>query len=57
MEDSVVRPSAIRMPRELKVKLQHAAVDNHRSLNAEMVWRLSESIKKDEVQKENPAHP
>ncbi len=33
----------VRMPPELKRWMQHQAVDNHRSLNGEIVIRLEES--------------
>lgn len=37
------KPLGVRMPDELKQWLKHQAVDNRRSLNAEIVLRLEES--------------
>lgn len=41
-------PTPIRLPDELKTWLKHAAVDNRRSLNAEMLVRLEESRRQQE---------
>lgn len=38
----------LRVPEELKSRLQRKAVDNRRSLNAEIVVLLEEALKQDE---------
>lgn len=43
---------SLRMYRELKDWLAHKAIDNHRSLNSEIIARLEESRRQDE-KKEN----
>jgi hypothetical protein len=40
-------PLRIRLPEDLKVKIQALAVENRRSMNAEIVSRLSRSIAED----------
>lgn len=37
----------LRMPPELRDKLKKASMDNHRSMNAEIVARLQESFERD----------
>lgn len=39
-----INPFGLRMPAELKARLEDAAHDNRRSLNAEIVARLQESF-------------
>ncbi|HIQ36211.1 MAG TPA: Arc family DNA-binding protein [Acinetobacter venetianus] len=39
----------IRVPIELKKEIEHAAIENSRSLNAEVVHRLQESLKGEKV--------
>lgn len=39
----------IRMPRDLKAWLTAKAVENKRSLNSELVYRLQESSKQEQV--------
>lgn len=41
----------IRVPIELKKEIEHAAINNSRSINAEVVHRLSESFKENKVNK------
>lgn len=41
----------IRVPIELKKEIEHAAINNSRSINAEVVLRLKESFKKNKVNK------
>lgn len=36
-------PLQVRLPEGLKTWLKHQAVDNHRSLNAELIHRLEKS--------------
>jgi len=36
-------PLQVRLPEDLKTWLKHQAVDNHRSLNAELIHRLEQS--------------
>lgn len=49
-EEKQVKPLGIRMPDELKQWLKHRAVDNRRSLNAEILLRLEESRRLEAVQ-------
>lgn len=42
-EKEVRKPLGVRLPDELKQWLKHQAIDNRRSLNAEIVVRLEES--------------
>lgn len=44
-----------RLPYELAQWLKHKAVDNHRSLNAEILHRLEQSRKAEEVKHEKQA--
>lgn len=39
-----INPFGLRMPPELKAKLEHLAHENRRSLNAEIVARLKDSV-------------
>lgn len=41
------RPLGVRLPDELRQWLKHQAVDNRRSLNAEIVVRLEESRRRE----------
>lgn len=41
----------IRVPIELKKEIEHAAINNSRSINAEVVLRLQESFKRNKVNK------
>ena len=41
----------VRMPDELKLYLKHAAVDNRRSLNGEIVVRLEQSRRQEKAGK------
>ena len=41
----------IRVPIELKKEIEHAAINNSRSLNAEVVLRLQESLKANKLDK------
>ncbi|EPQ3875570.1 Arc family DNA-binding protein [Acinetobacter baumannii] len=41
----------IRVPIELKKEIEHAAIENSRSLNAEVVHRLQESLSSGRVNK------
>lgn len=43
----------LRMPQELKDWLAHRAVDNHRSLNNEIIDRLEHSRRQEEEKKES----
>lgn len=45
------KPLGVRLPDELKQWLKHQAVDNRRSLNAEIVMRLEESRRADDSKK------
>lgn len=38
-----ISPTPVRVPPDLKRWLQHEAVDNHRSLNSEILHRLEQS--------------
>lgn len=38
-----VPPIQVRLPDDLKTWLKHQAVDNHRSLNSELLYRLEQS--------------
>lgn len=41
----------IRVPIELKKEIEHAAINNSRSINAEVVLRLQESLKANKLDK------
>lgn len=41
----------IRVPIELKKEIEHAAINNSRSINAEVVLRLQESFKANKLDK------
>lgn len=49
-----INPVQLRMPEDLKVWLQHKAVDNYRSLNGELVARLLKDREREQIQ--NAAH-
>lgn len=40
--------TTLRVPIELLITLKHKAVDNHRSVNAELLYRLQESVRKED---------
>lgn len=42
-----IAPFGVRIPNDLKEKLQKSADQNGRSLNAEIIYRLDQSIKQD----------
>lgn len=42
-QDNLKKPLGVRLPDELKQWLKHQAVDNRRSLNAEIIVRLEAS--------------
>lgn len=44
-----IAPFGVRIPTELKEKLQEFADKNGRSLNAEILYRLEQSVNKDDV--------
>lgn len=46
--ENTSKPLGVRLPDELKQWLKHRAVDNHRSLNAEINVRLEESRRREE---------
>lgn len=48
-EKEVRKPLGVRLPDELKQWLKHQAIDNRRSLNAEIVVRLEESRHRSET--------
>lgn len=48
-------PSPIRLPQDLKDYLKHRAIDNRRSLNGEVVWRLEQSREADLKQPQGEA--
>ncbi|MGC0154851.1 Arc family DNA-binding protein [Chromobacterium vaccinii] len=43
-----IPPTSMRLPEELKLWLQHKAVDNRRTLTSEVIARLEESRKQEE---------
>ncbi|MGY8624342.1 Arc family DNA-binding protein [Chromobacterium violaceum] len=43
-----VSQTPVRLPEEIKAWLKHKAIDNHRSLNGEILARLEESRKREE---------
>lgn len=49
MKVSHIPPFGVRMPQELKVKIEEAAKRSGRSINAEIVYRLQKSIDADEA--------
>jgi hypothetical protein len=48
MKTSEIAPLGVRMPPELKDRLKSSAQENRRSLNAEVVLRLEESLAAEE---------
>ncbi|WP_374424776.1 Arc family DNA-binding protein [Chromobacterium sp.] len=48
MKAIVPPPTSMRLPEDLKVWLQHKAVDNRRSLTSEVIARLEASKKQEE---------
>ncbi|WP_159051680.1 Arc family DNA-binding protein [Thauera aromatica] len=40
---SQISPTPVRVPHDLKRWLQHSAIENHRSLNSEILHRLEKS--------------
>lgn len=40
--------TTLRLPQSLLAELKHKAIDNRRSLNAEMLRRLEETVRKEE---------
>jgi len=42
-----IQPTPVRLPDDLKVWIKHKAIDNHRSMNSEIIARLEESRKRD----------
>lgn len=59
MGENSNKPLGVRLPDDLKQYLKHQAVDNRRSLNAEIIVRLEASRRLDEAgdgsgKKKNP---
>lgn len=59
MNQESKKPLGVRLPDELKQWLKHQAVDNRRSLNAEIIVRLEASRRQQEAEntagkKKNP---
>ena len=50
MESPKLAPLGVRMSEELKAYMKSRAIENHRSLNAEIVVRLEESRAKELAQ-------
>ena len=46
----------VRMPADLKEKIEEAAKENGRSMNAEIVYRLQRSIEEDQVESGGIGH-
>lgn len=44
---SQIAPFGVRLPESLKQELKQVAVENSRSLNTEIVYRLQQSLKKE----------
>lgn len=42
-----VKATSVRIPDELRVSLKHAAIDNRRSFNDELVYRLEQSMRQE----------
>lgn len=40
-----VKATSVRIPDELRACLKHAAIDNRRSFNDELVYRLEQSVR------------
>jgi len=49
---STIPPYGLRMPPDLKEKLQQRADENSRSLNSELVYRLRRSIEQEKEEKQ-----
>lgn len=54
MSNQQVNPYPIRLPKELREKLEAVAKANGRSLNAEMLLRLEASLREEEGNTEKP---
>lgn len=52
VEQESKKPLGVRLPDDLKQYLKHRAVDNRRSLNAELIVRLEASRRQDEAAEE-----
>lgn len=48
-----IKPMGIRMPPEMREQLKEKAIKNHRSLGGEILFRLEESLRQEEKDK-NP---
>ncbi len=42
-----LKSSVLRIPEDLRLYLKHQALDNHRSMNGEILFRLEESRRSD----------
>ncbi|HEY1998796.1 Arc family DNA-binding protein [Paraburkholderia sp.] len=51
MKTNQIAPLGVRMPPELKDHLKEKASENRRSLNSEVVCRLEESVKAEQIAK------
>lgn len=50
-----LKPTGVRLPDALRKWLKHQSIDNHRSLNAEIVMRLEESQRQQQEKEETHA--
>lgn len=41
-----IKLTTIRIPDDIKAELKHAAIDNRRSFNDELLYRLEQSLKR-----------
>ena len=46
-----LKPTGVRLPDDLRRWLKHQSIDNHRSLNAEIIFRL-EDTQRQQLKKE-----
>jgi hypothetical protein len=50
------KPTGVRLPDELRKWLKHQSIDNHRSLNSEIIFRLEESQRNQAEKEATHAH-
>ena len=47
LDHNTLVATTLRLERAILARLKHRAIDNHRSLNAEILFRLEESLTKE----------
>ncbi|WP_193759731.1 Arc family DNA-binding protein [Burkholderia cenocepacia] len=50
MDEDPYVTTTLRMPLSMSKELKHRAIDNHRSINSELLFRLQQTLDREKVQ-------